>query len=416
MTPGPVLIFDKSFLQSLNPDESVWLDHFFITNITPLFFIEALADLAKAIRGGRTPEQVVSNLAYKTPDMQSSPNAHHRALLTGELSGLYAVPLDWRLRRAGGTRVELDGKAGVMFHKTDEEEAFDRWRDGKFLDLERQIASRWRKNLSGVDFTAIYNAFQRYYQKGKPKELSQVKKFADRIIDGADQEGSLIFGLSLLGYPPGSRAVIGQRYRDVGKPPLRDFAPYFCYLYSVELFFNLGIAADLISKERPSNKIDLAYLYYLPFCQIFTSTDNLHEKVVPLFLREDQSFVKGPELKADLRKLDEHYSALPNGVKAEGLYHFAKDPPTEGDFLVSKLYDRHRPGWRKAKTERKELPKELQEALVQMMNRIDKDSRSADPRERITMEETEFIQITRQVHSKKGKWVRIKPDAKKDSG
>lgn len=267
MAPGPVLIFDKSFLQSLNPDESVWLDHFFITNITPVFFIEALADLAKEMRHGRIPDQVVSNLAYKTPDMQSSPNAHHRTLLAGELSGLYEVPLDWRLRRAGGTKVELDGKAGVMFHKTEEEEAFDRWRNGELLDLERQIASSWRKNLSGVDFTAIYNVFQRYYQKGKPKNLSQVKAFADTVIDGGDHERSLIVGLTFLGYPEDSRVVIARRHRAAGNPPLRNFAPFFRYLYSVELFFNLAIAADLISKERPTNKIDMAY----PTCITFPS-------------------------------------------------------------------------------------------------------------------------------------------------
>ena len=44
---GPILIFDKSTLQSLNVDEAVWLDNFFMTNITPLFFIETLADLEK---------------------------------------------------------------------------------------------------------------------------------------------------------------------------------------------------------------------------------------------------------------------------------------------------------------------------------------------------------------------------------
>jgi hypothetical protein len=32
---GPTLIFDKSLLQSLNPDESALLDHFFLCNITP---------------------------------------------------------------------------------------------------------------------------------------------------------------------------------------------------------------------------------------------------------------------------------------------------------------------------------------------------------------------------------------------
>lgn len=67
MSRGPILIFDKSTLESLNLDEAVLLDSFFVTNITPLLFIETLADLEKEIQAGRTPEQVVGNLARKTP-------------------------------------------------------------------------------------------------------------------------------------------------------------------------------------------------------------------------------------------------------------------------------------------------------------------------------------------------------------
>src|SRR6516162_11160701 len=77
---------------------------------------------------------------------------------------------------------------------------------------------------------------------------------------------------------------------------------YFAYVLSVELFFYLAISADLVSRYRLSNKIDFAYLYYLPFCRIFTSIDALHEQVVPLFLRADQTFVNGTELKA-LRRI-----------------------------------------------------------------------------------------------------------------
>jgi len=39
------LLFDKSALQGLSLDESVWFDAFFYPNITPLFFVETLADL-----------------------------------------------------------------------------------------------------------------------------------------------------------------------------------------------------------------------------------------------------------------------------------------------------------------------------------------------------------------------------------
>jgi hypothetical protein len=47
MPPGPSLIFDKSSLESLNLDEAVLTDNFYMSTITPLFFVECLADLDK---------------------------------------------------------------------------------------------------------------------------------------------------------------------------------------------------------------------------------------------------------------------------------------------------------------------------------------------------------------------------------
>ena len=63
---GPIIIFDKSTLQSLSVDEAVWFDNYFLTNLCPLFYIETLADLEKGVRNGRTPEQEVQIIADKT--------------------------------------------------------------------------------------------------------------------------------------------------------------------------------------------------------------------------------------------------------------------------------------------------------------------------------------------------------------
>lgn len=68
-------------------DDSLWLDHFPCTIITPLFFIETLADLEKEVHNGRTAEQLVGHLARGTPDMNSYPAIRHRKLLDEELSG-----------------------------------------------------------------------------------------------------------------------------------------------------------------------------------------------------------------------------------------------------------------------------------------------------------------------------------------
>lgn len=338
MSQGPILIFDKSALQALNPDESNWLDNFFLTNITPIFYIETLADLEKQVHAGRTPEEIVGNLAEKTPDMQSSPAAHHSKLIGSDLYGLEPIVMDGRILRAGGKVVKLDGQSGVFFSKTKEEEALERWQRHEFLDLERQIAKTWRRELLDIDLGEIYQFFQKWFLIGKPKSLAEVKALTYALINGSPQDASLVVGMSLLGIPDRVQGDIVARWLNVGKPPVQKFAPYFHHVYSVDLFFNLAIAADQISRERPSNKIDLAYLYYLPFCQVFTSSDKLHERVVPLFFREDQSFVKGHELKAALRELDDHYSALPEEVKQSGLHKFADSPPETTAALVAGLW------------------------------------------------------------------------------
>ncbi len=48
-------MFDKSALQALTIDEAVWLDHFFLTNISPIFYVETLADLEKVDAKGARP-------------------------------------------------------------------------------------------------------------------------------------------------------------------------------------------------------------------------------------------------------------------------------------------------------------------------------------------------------------------------
>jgi hypothetical protein len=54
MGTGPITIFDKSALQSLSMDESVWLDAFFLINVVPLFYVETLADLKKEVAEGKS--------------------------------------------------------------------------------------------------------------------------------------------------------------------------------------------------------------------------------------------------------------------------------------------------------------------------------------------------------------------------
>ena len=136
---GPITIFDKSALQSLNPDEALWFDWFYKTNITPLFYVETLADLDKQMRGGRTPEHVVGNIAYKTPVIGSELNVHHQTMclhdLLGETVRMKCLPIVGR-----GRSVKTGDRMGIIFERPPEMEAFERWQRHDFLDVERRYA------------------------------------------------------------------------------------------------------------------------------------------------------------------------------------------------------------------------------------------------------------------------------------
>ena len=95
-------------------NEAVLLDNFYRSTITPLFFVECLADLEREMfRMKGTPEQLVGSLAERTPDCQSSANVHHMDILKGELSGQFN--LDTTLLRpfvSSGKVVQLGDSQG----------------------------------------------------------------------------------------------------------------------------------------------------------------------------------------------------------------------------------------------------------------------------------------------------------------
>lgn len=218
---GPIIIFDKSVLESLNPDEAMWLDNFFLSNITPLFFIETLADLEKEVRKGRTPEQVVGSLAYKTPDMSSKLNVYHKILIEGELHGFTEVDMKYgRPIVPKGKVKELEGKTGIIFEPSPEEEAFSRWQKYEFLELERSLAKSWRHELSNINLQKVYDFFQKFFPIGKPKTLEDVKKYVDFHINEPDQKAVLIFCLSLLDISLEAQKEIIARWEKSGKLPI----------------------------------------------------------------------------------------------------------------------------------------------------------------------------------------------------
>ena len=227
----PVIIFDKSFLQSLNPDEACLLDHFFYSNLTPLFLVETLADIEKRVAEGKSPEQIVGRLAYKTPSMNSYQNVYHGNLAIGDLLG-HQVQMKRLPVISGGSITTIDGKQGVFHGVSAEAEAMMRRQRGEFLELERQFAKGWREALAAVDLHSLAEETKRFRSAGIISNIEDAKRHADQVILAYDcslRQIQLIcagFKLDLR-----SSKIVAHRWQQCGSPPLRNFAPYatiFC--------------------------------------------------------------------------------------------------------------------------------------------------------------------------------------------
>src|SRR5690606_34489632 len=99
------------------------------------------------------------------------------------------------------------------------------------------------------------------------------------------------------------------RWYQLGKPLIKEFAPYSFHCLRFDTLFLFGLTSNLIG-TRPTNRVDLEYLYYLPFGHVFTSNDKVHKKLAPLLLRNDQKFITGPDLKLDLKNIVDFLNSL----------------------------------------------------------------------------------------------------------
>ena len=408
---GPIALFDKSFLQSLSLDESVWLDNFFTTNICPLFYVETLADLKKSTRGERTAEQEVGIIADKFPEMHSSPNIQHVTACTGELLG-HRVPMTGQILLAGGRPVKANGQSGIIFEQSPEAEAFLRWQNNEFLEIERAHAHGWREAVTKLDLDKVASQFRKIGIDGKScKTLEQAKELAHQIVSSKDSHfEKMCLVLLFLNIHPQYHREIMQRWSEMNYPPLTHYAPYVAYVFTVEIFFQIALAANLISSDRPSNRVDIGYLFYLPFSMVFISSDKLHSKCAPLFLRQDQQYILGPDLKSGLNMINEHYQKYPEELKEKGLMSFAQYPPKEGEFLISEIWDRHLPNWRKRKEFDLTNKNIKHDKLLEHVKKFTTASTLSPEEVDFDVTKADSLSLKRLISKKRGSWFQIPKD------
>lgn len=408
---GPITLFDKSFIQSLSLDESVWFDHFFLTNVCPLFYVETLADLDKSGLKGRSPEEEVRIIADKFPEMNSGPCAHHVDLCIANLQG-FDVPMTGQIPLAHARLVMHEGRPSAFSEESPVAQAFSRWQAGNYLEVEHLFARAWRDALVDLDLDNRRDLFEAIgIDTETCRTLEDARNLAASVISSDEAPlNYLNYGFTGLGVPATEQAKILSRWESLGNPKIQDFARYAAFMLSVELFFDIALETGLISPNPPANRIDIAYLFYLPFCMAFTSSDRLHRRTAPLFLRHNQEFIWGPDLKVSLSEINLFFSLYPDSEKEKGLNRLAPFPPTSVDTLVSELWDRHLPSWRDGPKPDPTVPKQVPTDIISKVDQIQQAQPIKPDPDTFRTEDIESITIKRVVRRRKGTWYQIPKD------
>jgi hypothetical protein len=402
---GPITLFDKSFLQSLSVNESVWFDHFFLTVISPLFYVETLADLQKNVRTGRTVEEEVGLIAEKFPEMHGTPNVFHGTIRYGEFRG-NRVPLDGRIIVPGGRPFQSEGRQGVFFEQTSEVTAFHRWQRREFREVERLYAKKWRQALVAPDRDELRHKLRTMgIDYDSCKTLEKAKEHALHLVNASEPRvSSISSAIATLRLPINEFTSLRNRWAGAGRPSLNSYAPYNAFVHTIECFSNIAMAKGLISHERASSQTDLAYLYYLPFSMIFVSSDRLHRDTAALFMRSDQEFVWGEDLKRDLGRINVHFEAFSEVEKKKGVMSFAPCVPLGQSLLTEKIYDRHvGPDWRRATSP---APHPSDPELVAATRRMEAAKQSSPSRISSQVNPDSMI-LSRRIGKKKGSWYQV---------
>lgn len=332
------LIVDKSTFQSLSLPELEKLSRYFKHNIVPVLVMEILGDLKKDFDPEkRSAVEIVGDFAKKLFPMESVVNGYYRSLIQVELAG-GKIPLDGRpfLQMEKLVQAE-DGSKGYIVKETEEEVAIHKWKEGSFSEADHMLSQIWRDTTTQEDALKNLQKILKNFSIPKLNSLKDVNLSVEEIISNPNfQEQLLAHIIDFYGGDSINGFEIFKSWISAGKPLLRDCFPYSNYCLKVDLLFLFSLKNELIG-VRPTNKVDLEYLFYLPFCNVFTSNDKIHKQLVPLIIRKNQMFVIGEDLKIDLKQIVQFL----DGKDLEEKRKFASNPPINDTSLTFQIWKRY---------------------------------------------------------------------------
>jgi hypothetical protein len=350
---GPRVIFDKSFIQSLNGPLIDELTLYFTATCPPTLISEIISDLKKpAGSDGRIGEETVRELATKMTGAHGVEPPPPRSLVVGNLQGQNVPMRGLTVPVLAGSRGVRSNKSGtqLMVSQIPQQEMWTRWATGDFTTDDKATAAAWRDGIEATDLEAERSRWKPFAtQLGDPKSLEAVVQAIDRVI--ADRTSGIqidLINVALTVVRADLRDKVSAVKYFLALPKgtlLTEYAPFAAHAARLYLCFAVGLARGFIG-TRPTNTIDLQYLLYAPFCRAFISLDKLHRTLWTAgAVTSEGSFVWGEYVRSDLKERNDRRMAMTfDEWAAHRRIHGQWPEPIDGSIIYA-LWERHCPNW-----------------------------------------------------------------------
>lgn len=296
--------------------------------------MEILGDLKKEFEEGKMPSEVrVKDFANKLFPVETIVNLHYKVLVKGDFLG-NGPSMDGRPNVGIQKAVQSKGQKGFLVEESKEEKSIYKWKDGNFTEADHELSALWRVTTTQEDVLKRVKDSIKIEDGNKLKDFAALGSYVENILNKPEKQLPLLLA-SMQNYEidAATGLQILARWRRQNSPLIKSFAPFAYHCLKVDTLFSIGLTQELIS-TRPTNRVDLEYLYYLPFCNVFTSNDKVHKNLIPLLLLPYQRFILGTELKADLKVIVDYLNTL----EVEEVRKFKNQPPIIADSFTFKLW------------------------------------------------------------------------------
>ena len=340
---GPIIILDKSAFQSLSSEELGFLSKHYTVNIPPVLVLDVLADLKQDVVDRAGSQNQVAEMAEKLSLWEARLNVRYKALCMASLLGHEVAMAGMPVILGGRVARPKDGREDMLFDETNEQEAIRLCRERRFTEAESLLASRWQEiaqNLADPSWFRKSLAKQ-YIIIPKVGSLRGVSKAVDSILTNANLQTELFqWFTALLALPADEQDVVTKRWAQRRTPFLRDWAPYAFFCIKVMFTFYAASSYKILGSGL-TDLINMEYLFYMPCCMAFCSSDKLHAQLAPMLLNPQQDFVTADELKADLHWLAAEWKDLSTEEKEDRTHNCGNNPPQNEKSITHRLWQKH---------------------------------------------------------------------------